>query len=71
MAEEREESPQETPHFTTDDASDAGPDTPSVAPDDVKAHSEESSDPEERPQDGDFGSDDAITKTAIDDAKNA
>jgi hypothetical protein len=34
MADENNESPPETPHFTTEDASDAGPeDEPSVAPD--------------------------------------
>ena len=66
MAEEREESPQQTPHFTTDDASDAGPDTPSVAPDDIEGSSE----PDRRPQAGDFGSDDEINKTATEDAKS-
>ena len=69
MAAEREESPAETPHFTTDEVSDVGPENPSVAPDEVDADSEGSSEPDERPQGGDFGSDDAITKTAIDDAE--
>ena len=69
MAEEREESPAETPHFTTEEVSDVGPENPSVAPAEVDADSEESSDPDERVPGGHFGSDDAITKTAIDDAE--
>ena len=69
MTEEREEAPAKTPHFTSEDASDAGPESPSVAPDEVDADSEESSDPEDRAPTEVYATDDAVTKTGLDDAE--
>ena len=65
MADEKFQAPPETPHFTSDDASDAGPETPSVAPDVGPSEA----DPDANAADGTELADD-IAKTAIEGPHN-
>ena len=65
MADEKFEAPPETPHFTSEDASDANADTPSVAPDEA----EPVPNPEDTAAEGTDLADD-IAKTSIEGPHN-